>query len=125
MVKKIFKWVIKEGKVTLLEPKCPKEVEESHKLDYCKYHHMLGHVVEDCWVFKDIIERMIQEGELKVKESARQEPPKPHEKPNKSSNYMTVNMVNILGLFADDGVDGCYSEEDICSMPNKPRKTSR
>jgi hypothetical protein len=114
-VNKIFDWVLKEGKVILPEPRRPQEVNETDKQNYCKYHRLLGHTIEDCWVFKNLIEKMIQDGEIEVRKSAKQEPPRPHERPAQSSNFVTINMISTHAILNE----ASSSDEDICSVPVK------
>ncbi|RDY03312.1 hypothetical protein CR513_13117, partial [Mucuna pruriens] len=32
--------------------------------EWCKFHHALGHTIENCWVLKNQIEKLIQDGYL-------------------------------------------------------------
>jgi hypothetical protein len=38
--------------------------EKSDNPDYCPYHRILGYILEDCWVFKDLIEKSIRNGKI-------------------------------------------------------------
>jgi hypothetical protein len=51
-VAKIFRRAVKNG-LALLASKCPKDADKSDEPNFCPYHRVLGHSIEDCWVFKD------------------------------------------------------------------------
>jgi hypothetical protein len=55
-VAKIFKEAIENGLI-LPTSKRPTEMEKYSDSNYCPYHRVLGHLIEDCWVFKDWIEK--------------------------------------------------------------------
>jgi hypothetical protein len=63
-VDKIFKEAIKNGLI-LPTSKRPTEMEKYSDSNYCPYHRVLGHPIEDCWVFKDWIEKGYTEGIIK------------------------------------------------------------
>jgi hypothetical protein len=48
----IFKGALKNG-LELSVSKRPEDVEKSDIPNYCPYHRILWHTLEDCWVFKD------------------------------------------------------------------------
>jgi hypothetical protein len=48
---KIFKEAI-ENEIILPTSKKPAEIEKHSDSNYCPYHRVLGHPIEDCWVFK-------------------------------------------------------------------------
>ncbi|KAJ0962975.1 hypothetical protein J5N97_028097 [Dioscorea zingiberensis] len=62
-VMKIFKDAVKEG-LQLPECKRPEEQNKKDHPNYCPYHRVLGHTIEDCYVFKDWVERQYQEGKI-------------------------------------------------------------
>jgi hypothetical protein len=88
----IFMGALKNG----LESPVSKRPEDAEKLDnpnYCPYHRILGHTLEDCWIFKDWIEKYIRNGEITLPKGFLQNPT-PHEQVNAVSHEsMTCNMV--------------------------------
>jgi hypothetical protein len=48
----IFKGVLK-NELELPVSKRPEDAEKSDNPNYCPYHRILGHTLEDCWIFKD------------------------------------------------------------------------
>lgn len=41
----------------LEDSKRPADMKHSDNPNFCPYHRILGHPIEDCWVFKDWVER--------------------------------------------------------------------
>jgi hypothetical protein len=54
----IFRGALK-NRLKLLISKCPEDSEKSDNPNYCPYHKILGHILEDCWVFKDLVKKSI------------------------------------------------------------------
>lgn len=60
---KIFKQALADGlKLPLREH--PKGASTISHPNYCPYHREVGHPIEHCWVFKDLIERKIKDDRL-------------------------------------------------------------
>ncbi|PKA61370.1 hypothetical protein AXF42_Ash020346 [Apostasia shenzhenica] len=55
-VKKLFFQALKAS-LKLPELKRPEEVNEINDPNYCLYHRCVSHPIEDCFVFKDWLER--------------------------------------------------------------------
>ena len=53
---KIFKDALKVG-LQLLESKRPEETDKKDHHNFCPYHGILGYSIENCYAFKDWIER--------------------------------------------------------------------
>jgi hypothetical protein len=51
-VAQIFRGALKNG-LALPANKCPEDANKSDEPNFCPYHRVLGHSIEDCWVFKD------------------------------------------------------------------------
>lgn len=62
-VEKIFRDAMNNG-LRLPESKRPGDMEKSDDPNFCPYHRLLGHPIEDCWVFKDWVERKYKAGEI-------------------------------------------------------------
>ncbi|MQM17659.1 hypothetical protein Taro_050634 [Colocasia esculenta] len=89
--KVLFDWGIRYNKVTLPTPKRPDQAAHKDDPRYCLYHQILGHPLEDCYVFKDIMEGLIKKGELQMGDY-RIDPPQPHELPARQG---AVNMISL------------------------------
>jgi hypothetical protein len=53
-------------------------MEKHSDSNYCPYHRVLGHPIEDCWVFKDWVEKGYTEGIIELPPNVLQSPA-PHE----------------------------------------------
>ncbi|KAL0411209.1 UNVERIFIED_CONTAM: hypothetical protein Slati_3710600 [Sesamum latifolium] len=91
-VSRIFDDLLEANLIDLSEMKRPEEAERRDDPIYCKYHRLIGHAIQDCFVFKD-----------KVMQLARQDlllGSKPHNCPLFVAGYareQTVNMILIDG----------------------------
>ncbi|NAV33024.1 hypothetical protein, partial [Klebsiella pneumoniae] len=61
-VKKMFKKLINNSKLKLPEPKYPEKPSDKVKPNYCPYHRIIGHALEDCFNFKNWLERKYNQG---------------------------------------------------------------
>jgi len=52
--------------ISLPEPKYPGEVNKTNDLKYYSYHRIISNPIQDCYVFKHIIEDMIRRGEIEI-----------------------------------------------------------
>ncbi|KAL0914586.1 hypothetical protein M5K25_014947 [Dendrobium thyrsiflorum] len=68
-VRKIFKFLVKKN---ILAFSANKRVEEEGQTEhplYCPFHRHIGHVIEDCYVFKDRVESLMASGEIHIQDS--------------------------------------------------------
>ncbi|MQL84504.1 hypothetical protein Taro_017013 [Colocasia esculenta] len=89
--KTLFDWGIRYNKITLPTPKRPDQAAKKDEPRYCLYHQILGHPLEECYVFKDIVESLIKKGELQMGDY-RVDTPQPHELPARQAG---ANMISI------------------------------
>jgi hypothetical protein len=61
----IFKQAMKNG-LPLPACKRPDDIRRAEEGDFCLYHRVLGHTIEEYWVFKDLIERRCQDGTVQL-----------------------------------------------------------
>lgn len=50
-----------------------KRPEEAGKINdprYCKYHRLVGHLIHDCFVFKDKVIRLVQQVKISLEEDS-------------------------------------------------------
>jgi hypothetical protein len=59
----IFEQALKSG-LTLPICKRPAYIDKTSEDEFCLYHCVLGHTIEECWVFKDLIERGCKDGTI-------------------------------------------------------------
>ncbi|MQL89736.1 hypothetical protein Taro_022314 [Colocasia esculenta] len=58
--KMLFKLCMKNDLLKLPALRRPSEADRVDEPNYCLYHRMLGHSIEDCYVFKNEIQKLIQ-----------------------------------------------------------------
>ena len=50
--------------IELQEMKCPEEADQTNDPKYCKYHRLIGHPIEQCFVLKDKIMELVRQGKI-------------------------------------------------------------
>ncbi|KAH7844403.1 hypothetical protein Vadar_027560 [Vaccinium darrowii] len=83
-VEAIFKELLKEKAIILPKPKRSFEVSKTNNPKYCQYHRIVSHPMMECYVLKDIIQKMIKDGDIVLEESS------PSEECAAASNYVSV-----------------------------------
>jgi len=89
-VAKLFSDSIRQGLLILPPIRKPEEAAKTDHPKYCMYHRMVNHTLEDCFVFKDWVERQYQEGKLSLSDKVLQDPKKEH------TNLVTVSPSMVL-----------------------------
>ena len=56
--------LLKENLIELLEVKRPEEAKQVDNSNYCKYHCLISHPVKKCFVLKDKIMRLHENGDM-------------------------------------------------------------
>ncbi|XP_040372026.1 uncharacterized protein LOC121052108 [Rosa chinensis] len=69
-VEHIFGELINAQAIELPEPKRLGEVNNTNDPKFCQYHRIVGHLTRDCFVLKDIIQKMINNKEIEVETSS-------------------------------------------------------
>ncbi|KAL8128462.1 hypothetical protein V2J09_017617 [Rumex salicifolius] len=69
-VQGIFEELMPSYFLVPLEPKRPNEVAKTNGAIYCPYHRIIIHSIKDFYVLIDIIERMVNNGEIAIEEEA-------------------------------------------------------
>jgi len=49
----------KDNKLKLPEIRRPEEMKKTDDPSYCLYHRMLGHPIKNCYIFKDVLQALI------------------------------------------------------------------
>ncbi|KAI0502673.1 hypothetical protein KFK09_017630 [Dendrobium nobile] len=88
-VAKLFRQVSRSG---LELPECKRPEESKHTSDpnYCPYHRVLSHPIEDCYIFKDWLERKYQKGEITLSDNVLSHPKK------ESARVVTSSSVPLV-----------------------------
>ncbi|KAL0359056.1 UNVERIFIED_CONTAM: hypothetical protein Sangu_0755000 [Sesamum angustifolium] len=50
--------------------KRPEEAERNDDPKYCKYHRLVGHAIQDCFVFKDKVMQLARQGKISLEEDS-------------------------------------------------------
>ncbi|KAH7689408.1 Retrotransposon gag domain-containing protein [Dioscorea alata] len=134
-VHKIFKDAVREG-LQLPECKRPEEQSKKDHPNYCPYHRVLGHTIEDCYVFKDWVERQYQEGKITLSKNVLSEQPAEHthyvttlDSEGSSQGEVIVKIINLqlfqksYGRLAElPGISWKRSQEPPKGPPTKQSK---
>jgi hypothetical protein len=60
-VAQIFEDLLELGEIQLPPPKKPEEKDKIDHPLYCKYHQFISHKLEDCFILKDLIKKLIDD----------------------------------------------------------------
>ena len=66
-VDSLFKLLNKSNRLKLPEARCPKEVGKTDNPNYCLYHRMLGYPTKSYYIFKVILQALIDAEVLKLR----------------------------------------------------------
>ncbi|KAL0410533.1 UNVERIFIED_CONTAM: hypothetical protein Slati_3643000 [Sesamum latifolium] len=66
----IFDVLLEANLIDLPEIKRPEEAEQKDDPKYCKYHHLVGHTIQDCFVFKDKVMQLARQGKISLEEDS-------------------------------------------------------
>ncbi|KAL0331704.1 UNVERIFIED_CONTAM: hypothetical protein Sangu_1715900 [Sesamum angustifolium] len=66
----IFDDLFEANLIDLPKMKRPEEAERKDDPKYCKYHRLVGHTIQDCFVFKDKVMQLAHQGKLSLEEDS-------------------------------------------------------
>lgn len=89
-VAKLFRQALKAG-LELPECKRPEESDQTSNPNYCPYHRVVSHPIEDCYVFKDWLEKKDRSGEFTLSDSVLIRPKR------ESTKMVTLSSVPSTG----------------------------
>ncbi|KAL0423942.1 UNVERIFIED_CONTAM: hypothetical protein Sradi_0929000 [Sesamum radiatum] len=70
--------------------KRPEEAERKDDPKYCKYHRLVGHAIQDCFVFKDKVMQLARQGKISLEEDS-----------------ATTNVITIESEHVNGNKDSC------------------
>ncbi|KAL0401598.1 UNVERIFIED_CONTAM: hypothetical protein Slati_4189700 [Sesamum latifolium] len=70
--------------------KRPEEAKRKDDPKYCKYHRLVGHAIQDCFVFKDKVMQLARQGKISLEE-----------------NSAAVNVIMIKSGYLDSNKNSC------------------
>ncbi|KAL0453819.1 UNVERIFIED_CONTAM: hypothetical protein Slati_1360000 [Sesamum latifolium] len=69
-VPRIFDDLLESNLIDLPEMKRPEEAERKDDPKYCKYHRLVGHAIQDCFVFKNKVMQLAHQGKISLEEDS-------------------------------------------------------
>ncbi|KAL0361063.1 UNVERIFIED_CONTAM: hypothetical protein Sradi_3790800 [Sesamum radiatum] len=66
----IFDDLLKANLIDLPEIKQPEKAKWKDDPKYCKYHRLVGHAIQDCFVFKDNVMQLARQGKISLEEDS-------------------------------------------------------
>ncbi|KAK4391401.1 hypothetical protein Sango_1917900 [Sesamum angolense] len=66
----MFDDLLEANLIDLPEMKQPEEAERKDNPKYCKYHRLVGHAIQDCFVFKDKVMQLARQGKISLEEDS-------------------------------------------------------
>ncbi|KAL0448959.1 UNVERIFIED_CONTAM: hypothetical protein Slati_1452300 [Sesamum latifolium] len=89
-VPEIFDDLLEANLIDLPEMKRPEEAERKDDPKYYKYHHLVGHAIQDCFVFKDKVMQLARQGKISLEE-----------------NSAAANIIMIKSGYLDSNKNSC------------------
>ncbi|CAL2227449.1 unnamed protein product [Prunus armeniaca] len=69
-VEEIFDQLLASKGITLPESKRPAEANKTNDPKYCRYHRLISHTLKDCYILKDKIQELLNNGSLVIDSSS-------------------------------------------------------
>ncbi|KAK4406239.1 hypothetical protein Sango_0630400 [Sesamum angolense] len=66
----IFDDLLEANLIDLPEMKRSEEAERKDEPKYCKYYRLVGHTIQDCFVFKDNVMQLVHQGKISLEEDS-------------------------------------------------------
>ncbi|KAK4388602.1 hypothetical protein Sango_2466800 [Sesamum angolense] len=86
----IFDDLLEANLIDLPEMKRPKEAERKDDPKYYKYHRLVGHAIQDCFVFKHKVMQLARQGKISLEEDS-----------------AATNAITIESGYVDSNKDSC------------------
>jgi hypothetical protein len=118
---------LKNG-LTLPTCKRPADIDKASEGKFCPYHRVLGHTIEECRVFKDLIEKEYKDGTIHLPKSFQQNPA-PHNPSNKGkgvaytishtpvpSKPKVARQKSIREIYRSNSIMNAEIEEEMAAL---------
>ncbi|KAL0459069.1 UNVERIFIED_CONTAM: hypothetical protein Slati_0534100 [Sesamum latifolium] len=66
----LFDDLLEANPIDLPEMKRPEKTEQKDDKKYCKYHRLVGHAIQECFVFKDKVMQLARQGKISLEEDS-------------------------------------------------------
>ncbi|CAB4273271.1 unnamed protein product [Prunus armeniaca] len=70
VVEEIFDQFLASKAITLSESKRPTKANKTNDPRYCRYHRLVSHTLKDCYILKDKIQELLNNGGLEIDSSS-------------------------------------------------------
>ncbi|KAL0412291.1 UNVERIFIED_CONTAM: hypothetical protein Slati_3818800 [Sesamum latifolium] len=87
----IFDDLLEANLIDMPEMKRPKEAERKDDPKYCKYHRLVAHAIQDCFVFKDKVMQLARQGKISLEEDS-----------------AAANVIMIKSGYLNSNKNSCY-----------------
>ncbi|XXG53301.1 hypothetical protein AAC387_Pa03g1412 [Persea americana] len=101
--KSIFHFLLKNGKIKLPPCKRPEEEGKTNDVKYCIYHRVKSNGIKDCWVFKNKVQELLDNGIITLA---------------KEDKKVTTNMVSFTLEVSDNQLEfpPCKKKREMLSF---------
>ena len=93
-VSPMFDELLKLKLIELPEMKRPEEASRVEDPNYCKYHRLISHPIEKCFVFKDRVMALARNGKIELADAI------------ESTNQITISLGRFAPLLDEDSRKG-------------------
>ncbi|KAL0458435.1 UNVERIFIED_CONTAM: hypothetical protein Slati_0470700 [Sesamum latifolium] len=103
-VSEIFDDLLEANLIDLPEMKRPEEAERRDDPKYCIYHRLVGHTIQDWFVFKDNVMQLVRQGKISLEE-----------------DFAATNIVTIKCGYFDGNKDSCNTTHGDDTTSNEDK----
>ncbi|KAL0284952.1 UNVERIFIED_CONTAM: hypothetical protein Sangu_2800100 [Sesamum angustifolium] len=100
-VSEIFDDLLEANLINLPEMKQPEEAELRDDPKYCKYYHLVGHAIQDCFVFKDKVMQLARQDKISIEEDS------------STTNHVSTKCGSLDGKNASCNTTHTINEDDL------------
>ncbi|XP_045810023.1 uncharacterized protein LOC123904395 [Trifolium pratense] len=93
--------IVTDGQIVVPKGLKTPPLEQRKKRGFCKFHNFLGHKTSQCVLFRDLVQKALNDGRLKFGDKSKQ-PKKLYEDPLQVSDASYVELVECLMIDAMD-----------------------
>ncbi|KAL0420231.1 UNVERIFIED_CONTAM: hypothetical protein Slati_3046000 [Sesamum latifolium] len=86
----IFDDLLEANLIDLPKMKRPEDAERKDDPKYCKYHRLVGHTIQDCFVFKDKVMQLARQGKISLEE-----------------DFAAANVIMVKSGYLDSNKNSC------------------
>ncbi|CAL8087432.1 unnamed protein product [Prunus armeniaca] len=117
-VEEIFDQLLVFNAITLPESKRLAEANKTNDPRYCRYHHLISHTLKDCYILKDKIQELLNNGGLEIDSSSRHQ--------SAAANIKEEKLTPTIALLDGAKFSGINTNNGgtiVHACPNVPRSS--